>query len=85
MRHIETKHFKRITKTAARKIYEANGDIYVCPHKVNPENSWGLLLGPMLGTRPFDDMIANATWYNCNAELGRYLAFYIRKDSEVSA
>lgn len=84
MKNIETTNYKRISKTAARKIYEANGNLYMCPVNINPENSWGLLLGPVSTFEPFDEMVKWATYYNCYPELGRYLAFYIRKESEVS-
>ena len=83
MRHIETTNYKRISKQAARKIYENNGDLYMCPVNINPENSWGLLLGPVTTLKPFDEMVQWATWYNCNSECGQYMAFYIKKESEV--
>ena len=79
MRQIETKNFKRISKAAARKIYENHGEIYMCACNVHPENSYGLLLGPVNTWYPFDNMVSQATFYNCNAELGQYLAFYVRK------
>ena len=82
MRHIETKHFKRISKSAARKIYEQNGDLYMIPCNLHPENSWGLLLGPVATVGTFDRTVTWATYYNCDTERGRYLAFYIRKEVE---
>lgn len=76
---IETKNYIRISKTAARKIYENNGDLYMCPRNINPDNSWGMLLGPVSTFEPFETMVQWATWYNCNKEVGTYLAFYIKK------
>jgi hypothetical protein len=79
MRQIETTNYKRISKAAARKIYENNGELYIIPHKLNPESPWGLLLGPVNTFEPFDSMVQWATWYNCDSERGWYLAFYIKK------
>ena len=84
MNRIETGNFKRIDKRQARKIYENNGEIYACACKVNPDNAWGLLLGPLTTWYPFDEVVKNATYYNCNSELGKYLAFYIRKDGTTT-
>lgn len=80
MQKIETKNYIRIDKRQARKIYENNGELYMIPHKMNPENSWGLLLGPVNTFYPFDGMVNGATFYNCNNETGNYLAFYIKKE-----
>lgn len=77
----ETKNFIRIDKRQARKIYENNGELYMVPHKINPENSWGMLLGPVNTFYPFDSMVNSATYYNCDSERGRYLAFYIKKEN----
>ena len=77
---IETKNFIRISKQQAKKIYENNGDLYLIPYKLHPESSWGLLLGPVNTFEPFEKMVQWATWYNCDAERGRYLAFYVKKN-----
>lgn len=77
---IETQKYIRISKQAARKIYENNGELYIIPCKMNPENSWGMLQGPINTIHPFDKMCTWATYYNCNNETGRYLAFYIKKE-----
>lgn len=79
MKHIETKNYIRIDKRQARKIYENNGDLYMLPCNLNPESPWGLLLGPVNTFEPFDNMVSWATYYNCDTERGRYLAFYIKK------
>ncbi len=80
MKQIETEHYKRITKAAARKIYNANGEIYICGHNVNPEFSGGLLVGPLNTFYDFDRVINNAFYYNTDSERGWYLAYYIKKE-----
>ncbi len=80
MLKIETKNYVRIDKRQARKIYENNGELYMLPCNLNPENSWGLLLGPVNTFYPFDSMVNSATYYNCGSGRGNYLAFYIRKE-----
>lgn len=79
MKQIETKNFKRISKQAAKRIYEANGELYFCGCNVNPEFSGGMLCGPCNTFYPFDSMVNSATYYNCDSERGRYLAFYVKK------
>lgn len=77
---IETTKYIRINKRQARKIYENNGELFMIPHKMNPENSYGMLLGPVNTFFPFDQIVNSATYYNCNSECGWYLAFYIKKE-----
>ncbi len=83
MMKIETTNFIRVDKRQARKIYENNGELYLLPCNMNPENSWGMLLGPVNTWEPFDSMVNAATYYNCDSERGRYLAFYVRKEKKA--
>ena len=80
MIRVETANYIRIDKRQARKIYENNGELYIIPCNLNPENSWGLLMGPVNTFYPFDKMVDWATYYNCDAERGKYLAFYTKKN-----
>lgn len=79
MKKIETKHYIRISKHQARKIYDNNGELYIIPCKMNPENPWGMLMGPVNTFYSFDTMVNSATYYNCGSGMGNYLAFYIKK------
>ena len=79
MRHIETKHYTRISKTAARSLYAAGGDVYFCPANLNPESPWGLMWNPPNNDIPFEKLVNEYEWYNCDNERGRYTAFYIKR------
>lgn len=79
MRHIETKHYTRISKTAARDLYAAGDDVYFCPVNLNPESPWGLMWNPPNNDIPFEKLVNEYEWYNCDNERGRYAAFYIMR------
>lgn len=79
MRHIETKHYTRISKAAARSLYAAGDDVYFCPVNLNPESPWGLVWNPPNNDIPFEKLVNEYEWYNCNNECGRYTAFYIER------
>ena len=81
MRQIETRHWRRITKTKAKKLYEEGTTILLVPHKVLPENVWGIG-SELIGYNPldFETVLNTFCWYNCqHNELGKYPAFYERK------
>ena len=85
MRQIETAHWRRITKAKARKLYISGVNIMLVPHKVNPENRWGIGYIvhkhseiPEYGQywywdRLIDQFVLSNCQYN---ELGKYPAFY---------
>jgi len=77
MIHITTAHYTRISKAAARRLYDAGNDLYFCPVNLNPENPWGLLYYPGNREPSFEDHVRLFENFNCNAETGRYTAFYI--------
>lgn len=83
MRQIETRHWRRITKAKAKKLYRKGIDIMVIPCKVLPENSWeiGTITNFSYYDRPrFENFLNEFCWYNCQSnELGKYPAFYERR------
>ena len=70
-----SKEILRISKTKAKNIYN-NVDVYILPHLINPDNMW---MPPTLipKNEDFTTFINNYSHYNCNAETGRYCAFYV--------
>ena len=73
--------FTRISKSAARKVFENGGVLYVCPVKFRPEFSarftfFGLDSGKEMWAS-FDAFVNAFSYYNCNNETGRYPAYYI--------
>ena len=85
MKQITTAHYTRISKAAARRLYEAGGDLYFCPVNLNPENPWGLLYWPGNRETSFENHVNLFEVYNCtSSETGRYTAFYIPRDKGVN-
>lgn len=72
--------WSRVTKTTARKLYAAREPLTVCGCNMRPFGAWGIgcTIQPAdyVPGQTFDQMDANATYYNCDNERGRYLAFY---------
>lgn len=83
MNKISVGGFTRITRKEARKRYNAGEVIRMCAVKLSPVNMWGCFadccreaLSPR--SREFDTVVNAFTFYNCNAETGRYPAFYVK-------
>lgn len=71
--------FERISKTAAKKLYESGTEVYAAPCKMNPESIWFSPFGFQKDEEngaAFDNVVNAATYYQCNYECGYYLAFY---------
>lgn len=81
MNKLQFGSYTRITKADARKLYDAGHIVYLCPVNLNPLSPWGLMLtvaNDIVGYEgmSFEKVVNAATYYNCNGETGRYLAFY---------
>lgn len=72
---------KRISMAQARKLYSEGTDIYLLPSKAVPGSIWIL---PIKISRDiqiqndFDTKINAYRYYNCTAETGKYIHFYIK-------
>lgn len=80
------KEYKRISKAKARKLFAEGEEIRIAPCKVNieileklnnPFSFYFDINNKSEGT--FDTLVNMCTAYNCNYELGYYLAYYIKK------
>lgn len=73
--------WERVTKARARKVYESGGRVAFSPVLAR----WGAWVEPYIGSnntgRPFDVTVSAVEFYNCNADLGRYLSYYIPEGS----
>ena len=90
MRNIEINGYKRVTKTTARKLYNAGQTIRLCPVKCNPCNAYYPMgfdmnkddefsVEPFDWELKFDTRVNRFEYYNCQYnELGKYSAFYVR-------
>lgn len=82
MNRIETKNWKRISKTEAKKLYDKGKAVFCLPCKLNPENWWthpSIMpneASVLNADKPsheqiqefnsFDRMVNHYTYYNCN-------------------
>ena len=77
----------------AKKLFDKGTLIRIVPHKINPNNVWGLyadikklesasiqVMDEVRYCSDFDFIITNYSYYNCNYENGNYLHFYLLKD-----
>lgn len=75
----------RVTKKAAEKRFNAGETIYIYPVYANPASHWfsgDYGFKKETGYKTFSELVNAFSWYNCNyAELGKYPAYYIRKEN----
>lgn len=76
--------FKRISKVAAKKLYNNGGKVALCPVKFNP---CGFYYSAFIITKesqtntPFQSLVNSFEFYNCqHSETGKYAAFYTVED-----
>lgn len=70
--------FKKVTKTTAKKLFEAGKNIYLIPCKACINSYW---FSPYRVNKDcentFQSIVNSFEYYNCNNELGKYTAFYV--------
>ena len=79
MNKYETKNLIRVNKKVARKLYNLGLEVGLCPCNANPESPWWLMsfVNNNSYDYTFDEVVDKFAWYNCNNELGRYVAYYV--------
>ena len=71
--------FKKVTKTTAKKLFNAGITIYLLPCKANINSIW---FSPypfnikQCENMDFQTIVNSFEYYNCNNEIGKYTAFY---------
>lgn len=70
---------QKLNKSQARKAFNNGLELKIIPHKANPYSTWfeGANYKNNNSFVSFDELVNNITNYNCNSELGYYLAYYI--------
>lgn len=76
MHQVITSRYYRISKQAAKRRYDNCQKVYMIPCNLHPENIYFNMVCPEFGG-DFDDIIRNFMFYNCTAETGRYVSFYV--------
>lgn len=74
--------YHRIDKRVARKMYNEGLDVVFIPCNMRPDSDWGLGIPQNKNNigndgTDFDKLVQLYQWYNCNAETGKYVAFYV--------
>lgn len=75
--------FTKITKTEARKRYEAGESVYLVPCKMRIDSPWGhssRAVRDVTDTRTFQQVVNGFEYYNCFPETGNYAAYYIKEE-----
>lgn len=96
MNKIQVGGFIRISKREAERRYNAGETIRFCACKLSPVNIWGcfcdccreavsLIVSDGFNTivarnREFETVVNAFRFYNCNGEMGRYPAFYVKME-----
>lgn len=70
--------YTKITKPAARRLYNEGSKILLTPCKLRPIPC-GVYVSRASG-RDFDKLINEFEYYNCNSETGYYTAYYVWED-----
>ena len=70
---------EKINKTQARKMFNQGINLQMIPNKCNPNSAWfeGAYIFDNSDEDTFDTLVNKITRYNCNSELGYYLAYYV--------
>lgn len=68
-------NYEKITKTQARKMHTEGGKVFCLPKNTCTNSMW-MSPAEIPTERNFESFCNEYQWYNCNAELGRTLAFY---------
>ena len=72
---------KRINIAQARKLYSEGTDIYLLPSKAVPGSIWILpikISNDIQTQNDFDTKINAYRYYNCTAETGKCIHFYVK-------
>jgi hypothetical protein len=67
---------KKINITTARRLFDQGNAVITVPCNCSPLSMFAYKLTPELTWAKFDQAISEYAYYNCNAELGRYLHYY---------
>lgn len=88
MREIRVNGYKRISKPKARRLFNDGADVYILPHKIMPGGLWyePFNMRESLDDhrKDFDEIGSRYTYYNCMAETGHYVSFYVKENEDAN-
>ena len=70
---------KRISMAAARRLFNNGVEIYMLPSKAVIGNIWILPIGIHQDDISFEAHVSEYRYYNCSAETGKRVHFYINE------
>ena len=72
--------YTRISKQAARNLYNASKPVYVCSCKCRPDSVWqpAIEIAKSHDGDSFDNYTNRFEYYNCDHGRGYYAAFYTK-------
>ena len=80
--------YRQIDKRLARKCFDAGKQILFLSSNLRFDNLWQypcpIRKEDSYGKRDFDYIVNDYTYYNCDAERGRYIHYYIKLDDYIS-
>lgn len=80
MKQIETKHYVRISKKKAEKLYNTGVLLHIVPCNIDPESDFYNYHVQKFGNETFEKVVTAYEIRNCfNTQTGKYAAFYIKK------
>ena len=87
MINYSSEKMKRVNRRTAERLYNSGVAVGLCPCKMDPENPYFNMLAwvnnSIESDKSFESLCNAFSWYNCNAETGRYIAFYVLKDTQA--
>ena len=70
-------HLERVTRAAAKKIYESGRRVFAVPVNINLSSPWaGVFEITREEGRTFERTENAIIYYNCNSETGLYLKYF---------
>lgn len=73
-------HWKKVNKRIAEDRFCSYETVYLLPNKMRPDNIWCPPVGVNLESElTFDGAVNAFKFYNCNAECGTGVAYYLKE------
>ena len=74
--------YERVDKRRARRLYNEGIELYMVPCNCSVHSMFTIRMGEYWDRDyPFDIVVNEFEWYNCNAETGKYTMFFIKDEA----
>ena len=72
------KRYESVNRQKAKRLFNEGKVIFLCPSKTNPCSMFGNICSIEKNDETFEQIENAFSYYNCNAETGKRITFYIR-------